>query len=144
MNIQDLEKQANEAYLNSISLDLLYSTNPNVKTRTSEAKRMAYFEDKLKRAKFADECRQIESHLPDFSKLNIHEIECLADHGGILHLCPCAQGEPETIILHEDDMWFLATVLYSEDGWIAQATGIRITPKIVRILTEKGFITVEN
>ena len=143
--INALEKSANEAYLNSINLSMCYSTNTRTKTRTSEAKRYVALTKELRRAKFALECEEIEEKLPDFEKMNMEEIIVWTDATStMLHWFPCAIGDKETIILHEDGVYYLAVICYSEDGWIAEAKGVQITPHIVGILTSKGLNIVEN
>lgn len=140
--ISALEKSANEAYLNSISLELIYSTNPCVKTRTSEAIRYTSLLKSIQRANFALECREIEDSLPDFRRMPLTAICKYAESGNILHWFPCGCGEEETNILLEDSKYYLAVMRYSEEGWIAEARGVRITPRIMEVLTSKGLSIV--
>lgn len=143
--INALEKSANEAYLNSMSLNLVYSSNPSVKTRTSEAKRYASLIKEIRNAKFAQSCQEIEATLPNFEKMDMKEI-CIWVSGtkNLIHYCPCTKGEYETAILHEDGIYYLAIIGYSEDGWVSEAQGARITPHVADILVSKGLNIVEN
>lgn len=143
--INALEKSANEAYLNSISLNLVYSSNPSVKTRTSEAKRYASLTKELRNAKFALSCQEIEATLPDFKYMTLEEI-CIWASGtkNLIHYCPCTKGDYETAILHEDGIYYLAIIGYSEDGWVSEAQGARITHRVADILVSKGLNIVEN
>lgn len=141
--ISTLEKCANEAYANSTSLGLIYSSNPRVKTRTSEAKRYASLMGEIARAKFVLSCIEIEEKLPDFNKMSTDEIQTWAEGGDPLHWFPCGMGDEECVILLEDRKYYLSVVRYSQEGWIAEARGVRITPHISKVLTSKGFNTVE-
>lgn len=142
--VDALAKSMNEAYINSISLELVYSTNPRVRTRTSEAKRCASLAEAHRRAEFALECAEIESTLPKFKEMSMPEIEAWARCGRPLHWCPCGTGEEECVILHEDGKYYLAIVCYSEEGWIAEARGARITPRVSEMLVSMGLYVVEN
>ena len=138
--ITALEKSANEAYLNSTNLNLVYSSNPSVKTRTS-----ARLVKELKSAKFALACNEIEATLPDFGKMTLEEIRIwVGGTKNLIHYCPCTKGEYETAILHEDGIYYLAIIGYSEDGWVSEAQGARITPRVVATLVSKGLSIVEN
>lgn len=140
-----LEKSANEAYTNSINPELvLHSTNKYVKTRTSEAKRYASLMVELKAVKFALFCLEIEEGLPDFGKMSMNEIHTWAGGGYPIHCYQCGKGEEESVILHENCDYYLAIIRYSEDGLIAEARGVRITPHIADVLTSRGLRTVEN
>lgn len=143
--ITALEKSVNEAYLNSISLSLVYSSNSSVKTRTSEAKRYASLIKELRNAKFALECQEIEATLPNFKYMTLEEIRIwVGGTKNLIHYCPCTKGEYETAILHEDGIYYLAIIGYSEDGWVSEAQGARITPRVVATLVSKGLSIVEN
>lgn len=141
--VDALAKSMNEAYINSISLELVYSTNPRVRTRTSEAKRYASLAEAHRRAEFALECAEIESTLPKFKEMSMPEIEGWARGGKPLHWFPCGTGEEECVILHEDGRYYLAIVRYSQEGWIAEALGARITPRVSKILMSKGLHIIE-
>lgn len=141
--VDALAKMANEAYINSISLELMYSTDPSVRTRTSEARRFALLTDELRRAEFALECSKVEEGLPNFMGMSMPEIEEWARGGKPLHWFPCGTGEEECVILHEDGRYYLAIVRYSEEGWIAEARGARITPRVSKTLLSRGLYVVE-
>ena len=139
--IRTLEECANEAYLNSIRLELVYSSSPTTRTRTSEAKRFASLVSEINRARFALECLEIEEHLPDFGKMSTSEIWAWTKGGNTFCWTPCAQGEEDLVVLY-DHGYYLAVIRYSQEGWVAEATGYRITPKIAKGLSQR-FHTVD-
>ncbi len=128
--LEALQKEANQAYLNSISLTTIFSTDPKVQTRTSEAKRLLVLNKKIKSLEAYIRYDEIEKKLPDFRKMTDEEIYAFIDNSPCMHYCPVNTTGDFYEVTYDDGSLVLAHNYYSEEGWVAISHGVVITPRI--------------
>lgn len=138
--LQSLKEELKSTYINSITLELVYSTNPNVPSRTSEAKKLPVLREKIASLEAYMRYSEIERRLPDFTKMSYDEIYAFIDESPVLHYCPVYTSRDDYEVVNDDYYGLvLAHNYYHEDGFIAQSCGVRITPKIAKYLKSIGF-----
>lgn len=140
LRLQSLKEELNSTYTNSRTLELIYSTNPNIPSRTSEAKKLRVLREKINSLEKYMKCSEIESRLPDFTKMTKGEIKAFVDSSPVLHYCPVFT-EYDCYEVVNDDYYGLILIhsYYHEDGWIAKGNGVKITPRVAKYLNSIGF-----